>query len=218
MPQLSLLVFDWDGTLMDSTATIVHAIQHAFNDAGLPAPSATASRYVIGFGLREAMAHLAPDADDATIARVVDAYRTHYLARDQEIVLFDGVEEGLQQLGDAGFTLAVATGKSRAGLDRVLKATGLGRHFLVTRTADEAFSKPHPAMLEYVVDFAQAAPAETVMIGDTTHDLQMALNAGTHSLAMSYGAHPLDELLKLSPLAHFDDFAALTQWLLASRA
>lgn len=218
MPPLSLLVFDWDGTLMDSTGTIAHAIQRAFDDVGLPVPSERDTRFVIGYGLKEAMAYLAPGADEATITRIVDAYRIHYLAQDQALVLFDGVRDYLPQLRDAGYTLAVATGKSRVGLDRALASTGLGAEFLVTRTADEAFSKPHPAMLEYIVDFAAADAAATLMIGDTTHDLQMAINAGTHSAAMSYGAHPLDDLLPLSPLAHFDHFGLLARWLLEVRA
>ncbi|HSC81518.1 MAG TPA: HAD-IA family hydrolase, partial [Chitinolyticbacter sp.] len=140
------------------------------------------------------------------------------LAQDEALVLFEGVRDYLPRLRDAGYTLAVATGKSRVGLDRALTTTGLGAQFLVTRTADEAFSKPHPAMLEYIVDFADVAPAATLMIGDTTHDLQMAINAGTHSAAMSYGAHPIDDLLPLSPLAHFDRFPDLAEWLLAARA
>ncbi|WP_148716616.1 HAD-IA family hydrolase [Chitinolyticbacter meiyuanensis] len=218
MPPLSLLVFDWDGTLMDSTGTIAYAIQRAFDDVGLPVPSERDARFVIGYGLKEAMAYLAPGADEASITRIVDAYRVHYLAQDQALVLFDGVRDYLPQLRDAGYTLAVATGKSRVGLDRALASTGLGGEFLVTRTADEAFSKPHPAMLEYIVDFAAADAAATLMIGDTTHDLQMAINAGTHSAAMSYGAHPLDDLLPLSPLAHFDHFGLLARWLLEARA
>ncbi|SMC19494.1 phosphoglycolate phosphatase [Andreprevotia lacus DSM 23236] len=212
--RFDLLVFDWDGTLMDSTGTIAHAIQLAFGELGLPVPTDSDARFVIGYGLREAMQHLAPAADAATITAIVDAYRHHYLARDEALVLFDGVREGLQALGEAGFQLAVATGKSRVGLDRALASTGLGYHFVATRTADESFSKPHPAMLEYLFDETMVPAQRAVMIGDTTHDLQLAINAGCASLAMSYGAHPLDELLALSPLAHFDDFKQLSAWIL----
>ncbi|WP_028453678.1 HAD-IA family hydrolase [Chitinilyticum aquatile] len=213
--RFDLLVFDWDGTLMDSTATITYAIRQAFHDVGLPVPSERDARYVIGYGLTEAMQHLAPAADDGQIRRVVDAYRHYYLARDQQLVLFDGVREGLQRFADAGFTLCVATGKSRAGLARVLEATGLGPFFLATRTADESFSKPHPAMLEYLLDFADVAPERALMIGDTTHDLQLALNAGTASAALTYGAHDVAALEALDPLGIFDDFPALADWIIA---
>ncbi|WP_027469057.1 HAD-IA family hydrolase [Deefgea rivuli] len=212
--QFDLLVFDWDGTLMDSTGMIARSIQRAFADVGLPEPSDTAARFVIGYGLNEAMQYLAPDLSAEHIRQVVDAYRGHFLAKDHELQLYAGVEECLPRLRNAGFRLAVATGKSRAGLDRVLAATGLAALFEVTRTADEAFSKPHPAMLEYILESADVSQSRAVMIGDTTHDLQLAINAGTPSLAMSYGAHPLKDLLPLNPLAHFDDFTELTEWVL----
>ncbi|KAF0811630.1 5'-nucleotidase [Andreprevotia sp. IGB-42] len=213
--RFDLLVFDWDGTLMDSTGTIAQAIQLAFADLGLPVPSDYDARFVIGYGLKEAMQYLAPDADDALVHAIVDAYRTHYLQRDQALVLFDGVEEGLKKLAAAGYQLVVATGKSRVGLDRALQVTGLGAHFVASRTADESFSKPHPAMLEYLLDVTDIPASRAVMIGDTTHDLQLAINAGCASLAMSYGAHGIDEMLALQPLAHFDDFPSLVEWILA---
>jgi phosphoglycolate phosphatase len=212
--QFDLLVFDWDGTLMDSTGMIATSIQRAFTDVGLPEPTAKDARFVIGYGLNEAMQYLAPDLSAEQIRQIVDAYRVHFLAKDYELQLYAGVEECLPRLRDAGFRLAVATGKSRAGLDRVLAATGLAPFFDVTRTADEAFSKPHPAMLEYILEMTDVAASRAVMIGDTTHDLQLAINAGTASLALSYGAHPLKDLLPLNPLAHFDDFSALTEWIL----
>ncbi|GLS05813.1 haloacid dehalogenase [Chitiniphilus shinanonensis] len=215
MPKpFDLLIFDWDGTLMDSTGTIARSIQRAFADVGLPEPTDTQARFVIGYGLTEAMAYLAPGADEVTIGRVVEAYRHYYLAQDQSLVLYDGVREWLPRLRDAGYPLAVATGKSRVGLDRVLAHTGLGELFEVTRTADEAFSKPHPAMLEYILDYMDVTPERALMVGDTTHDLQLAINAGTRSAAMTYGAHPLADMLPLAPLAHFDAFPALARWLL----
>ncbi|KPC51619.1 HAD-IA family hydrolase [Amantichitinum ursilacus] len=216
MPKrFDLLVFDWDGTLMDSTGTITSAIQYAFGDAGLDVPSKQEASYVIGYGLKEAMAYLAPHADDATITRIVEAYKHYYLARDQQQVLFEGVAEALPQFRAAGFMLAVATGKSRAGLDRVLKATGLGPMFEVTRTADEAFSKPHPAMLEYILDYTGVLPQRAVMIGDTTHDLELGANAGTASIALNCGAHAPAALTAAQPLAQFETFAELAQWILA---
>ncbi|MGL4604047.1 MAG: HAD hydrolase-like protein, partial [Iodobacter sp.] len=143
--QFDLLVFDWDGTLMDSTGTIARAIQSAFAEVGLAVPSDKEARYVIGYGMQEAMQYLAPDASSQQITEVVNVYRRFYLAEDQDIALYDGVMEALPLFIDAGFQLAVATGKSRVGLDRVLASTGLDEYFKVSRTADEAFSKPHPA-------------------------------------------------------------------------
>lgn len=213
--RFDLVVFDWDGTLMDSTGMIARSIQRAFDDVGLPVPSEQEARYVIGYGLGEAMAHLAPNASETQIRQVVDAYRGHFLAKDQDLKLYDGVEEGLTRLREANFRMAVATGKSRAGLDRVLKATQLGHFFEVTRTADEAFSKPHPAMLEYILAYSAVEPARTVMVGDTTHDLQLAINAGTASLGLTYGAHEADALQNLQALALFNEFNSLIDWVLA---
>ncbi|MCB5195616.1 HAD-IA family hydrolase [Deefgea salmonis] len=213
--QFDLLVFDWDGTLMDSTGMIARSIQRAFLDVGLVAPSDKDARFVIGYGLHEAMQYLGPQLNAEQIQRIVDAYRGHFLTQDHELQLYPGVEAGLLRLQAAGFRMAVATGKSRAGLDRVLAATGLSPFFEVSRTADEAFSKPHPAMLEYILDACDIEGHRALMIGDTTHDLQLAINAGTASVALSYGAHSLEELLSLQPLAHFDDFSRLTDWILA---
>jgi phosphoglycolate phosphatase len=212
--RFDLVVFDWDGTLMDSTGMIARSIQRAFDDVGLSVPSDQQARYVIGYGLVEAMAHLAPEATEVQIRQVVDAYRGHFLAKDQELQLYAGVEAGLTRLRDANFRMAVATGKSRAGLDRVLKSTQLGHFFEVTRTADEAFSKPHPAMLEYILEYTAVDPDRAVMVGDTTHDLQLAVNAGTASLGLTYGAHAGEALQELPALALFDEFDALVDWIL----
>jgi phosphoglycolate phosphatase len=209
-----LLVFDWDGTLMDSTGTITHAIQLAFADAGLPVPEREKAAYVIGYGLKEAMQYLAPEAGDAEVARIVEAYKHHYLTQDAHLVLFDGVVEALPKLREAGYMLAVATGKSRVGLNRALASTGLADLFEVTRTADEAFSKPHPAMLEYILDFTGVVPKRAIMIGDTTHDLQMGQNAGTATISLGCGAHPVAALQAEKPLAHFDRFIDLATWIL----
>lgn len=213
-----LLVFDWDGTLMDSTSTIARAIQAGFRDVGLPPPSLRDCNYVIGYGLKEAMYYLTPDSDEAEVARLVDAYKHNFVSGEKQLALFDGVVEALPQLRDAGYTLAIATGKARAGLDRMLAMTGIGEYFEVTRCADEAFSKPHPAMLEYILDYTVTEAGRALMIGDTTHDLQLAINAGTHSAALTCGAHPLDDMLPLNPVAHFDDFASLSGWLLQEAA
>ena len=141
-----LLVFDWDGTLMDSTAAIVYSLQSSFRDAGLPVPSAPACRFVIGYALREAFLHLNPEVSEDELRRLVESYRHHYVSGEHQLVLFEGVLEALPKLRDAGYQMAVATGKARAGLNRMLEFTGIGEFFDVTRTADEAFSKPHPAI------------------------------------------------------------------------
>lgn len=212
--EFDLLVFDWDGTLMDSTATIVTSIQSAFRDLGLPEPAARDCRYVIGFGLKEALAYLAPGQTDAVVEHLIERYRHYFLSHEKQLILFEGVIDGLARLEEAGYMLAVATGKARNGLDRLLDLTGLRERFVVTRCADEAFSKPHPAMLNYILDFTAVHPTKALMIGDTTHDLELGKNAGVRSVAMTYGAHPIEEMLPHGPVAHFDDFPALTDWLL----
>ncbi|SCK21311.1 HAD-IA family hydrolase [Vogesella sp. LIG4] len=213
--ELDLVVFDWDGTLMDSTAHIVHSIQAACHDLGLPTPPRERASHVIGLGLVDAMRHVCPGLPESRYQDMVMAYRHHYLSGDETIELFEGVAEGLAALEDAGYLLAVATGKSRVGLDRVLAATGLGKHFLTTRTADECQSKPHPEMLLQITDQLGMLPARTLMVGDTTHDLLMARNAGTMAVGMSYGAHPLEDLEDCEPRAIFHSFAELQAWLLS---
>ena len=187
--RFDLIVFDWDGTLMDSAAAIVRAMQAAARDLDLPPPPEERARYVIGLGLGDALRHAVPDLEESAYPRMVERYRHHYLSSDHELGLFEGVDALIDALAGRGHLLAVATGKSRLGLNRALGHTGLGRYFHATRCADECFSKPHPAMLEELMDELGAAPERTLMIGDTTHDLQLALNAGTHSVAVSYGAH-----------------------------
>lgn len=184
-----LLIFDWDGTLMDSAAHIVASIQASAVDLGLAVPDRERASYIIGLGLREALSHLFPELPEEEHPRLADRYRHHYLGRDHTIPLFVGVEPMLRGLAGRGARLAVATGKSRLGLDRALAQSGLGPLFEVTRTADEAFSKPHPAMLEMILAATGVAAADALMIGDTVHDLEMARNAGMDSLAVSYGAH-----------------------------
>ena len=208
-----LIVFDWDGTLMDSTALIVRAIQAASADLGLRVPTREQASYVIGMGLAEALHAAVPELDPADYPRLVERYRIHYLSGDQDLVLFDGVETLLRDLRAQGRTLAVATGKSRAGLDRALGASGLGEYFHSTRTADETFSKPNPTMLLELMDELVTEPARTVMVGDTTHDLLMAQNAGTASIGVSFGAHPVEDLASLSPRAVLHSIPELAEWL-----
>lgn len=208
-----LIVFDWDGTLADSTQTIVDAIQSASREAGLEVPDGVRSRSIIGLGLREALQDLFPGLDAETEQRLVESYRVHYFAHDERIVLFDGVEDALQELADAGFMLAVATGKGRGGLNRAMMQTGLTEVFHASRCAGECFSKPHPQMLEEIMDEMGAMPEQCLMIGDTHFDLQMAQNAGMASLGVTYGAHPEHHLHPHDPLACFDSFAKLRTWL-----
>ncbi len=209
-----LLIFDWDGTLMDSIARIVNCFGNACTDTGLPRPAEAAMRHVIGLGLTEAVDQLLPRVDEAMRERVVARYREHFLHIDQTASpLFDDVRTGLEMLANQGYLLAVATGKSRRGLDRVLEQTGLGGLFVATRCADEAYSKPHPKMLEDLLDHTGLEPDRALMVGDTIYDLQMARAVPMDSLAVSYGVHNREQLLAHGPLACFDSFKEVRRWL-----
>ncbi|MGB4467095.1 MAG: HAD-IA family hydrolase [Azovibrio sp.] len=210
-----LIVFDWDGTLMDSAAAIVYAIQAASRDLGLPEPDDRQARQVIGLGLVDALQRAVPDLPEHEYPRMAERYRHHYLSRDHELTLFEGIEALMAVLAQRGFRLAVATGKSRPGLDRALAHSGLGGYFQALRCADQCHSKPHPQMLEELMEELGAGPERTLMIGDTTHDLQMARNAGTAGLGVGYGAHLREELQALAPLACLDTVEELQAWLLA---
>jgi phosphoglycolate phosphatase len=168
---------------------------------------------VIGLGLKDAMEYLLPALPAAEYPRLADRYRAHYLVGDAKVVPFAGVPGGIAELNAAGFLLGVATGKSRRGLDRALQDTGLATLFHVSRCADEGFPKPHPHMLLVLMELLNVPPERTLMIGDTTHDLEMARNAGVHALAVSYGAHAEAELARLEPLACARSFGDVIQWL-----
>lgn len=211
--QFDLIVFDWDGTIMDSTAAIVDALQGAARDIGVPVPSREAASYIIGLGLIDALKHAMPDLPQEQYRALAERYRHHYLARDHELTLFEGIEALLDQLRDAGHHLAVATGKTRAGLDRALDSSGLRRRFLASRCADECHSKPHPQMLEELMREFAVEPERVVMIGDTTHDLQMALNAGVAGIGVTYGAHPREQLETAQPRFCANSVDELTHWL-----
>jgi len=211
---LKLIVFDWDGTLMDSQARIVACIHAAFADLGLPRPSEEAAKDIIGLGLDEAMAVLMPEAGQEDRLALIERYRHHFLvANDTPSQLFSGVSETLEWLSSRGHLLAVATGKSRRGLDQVLAATGLGGHFQATRCADETFSKPHPEMLLQIMEELGVRGAETLMVGDTEYDMQMARNAGVQALAVCYGVHSPERLLAQGPLGCLADLADMPAWL-----
>lgn len=211
-----LIIFDWDGTLMDSAETIVACIQAACQDLGLPVPSREAASHIIGLGLQDALTHLLPELPRQDYPRLVEAYRNHYLAQDAEIPLFPGADRLIADLHARGHLLAVATGKARRGLERAFQRTGLGAYFHASRTADETFSKPHPAMIEELLDELSVPAERALMVGDTSHDLLMARNAGVDALAAGYGAHPAESLVPLNPLAVCSDFTELAQWLLAN--
>jgi phosphoglycolate phosphatase len=211
--QFDLIVFDWDGTLMDSTSTIVKCIQAAAKDLGLPVPRDAAASHVIGLGLLEAMQAVMPDVDPKFHPRMVERYRYHFLSRDHELTLFPGVNEMLQELSQQAYFLAVATGKSRVGLNRALNAVKLLSMFDATRCADETFSKPHPAMLLELTRELGQDIRRTVMIGDTSHDLLMANNAGAAAVAVQYGAHPVEQLDACAPMYSAATVAQLRDWL-----
>jgi phosphoglycolate phosphatase len=208
-----LIVFDWDGTLMDSAGVIVDSIRRAARDLGLPPPPEEDCRHIIGLGLSEALARLFPGLAHEAHPRLVERYRYHYLGRDAAIPLFPGAGALVRTLAKRDYLLAVATGKSRTGLDRVLRHTGLATCFHATRCADECFSKPHPQMLEELMDELGVRRERTLMVGDTSHDMQMAANAGVPALAVSYGAHAREDLLALNPLACVDSVEELKTWL-----
>jgi phosphoglycolate phosphatase len=213
--EFDLIVFDWDGTLMDSEAKIVRCMTNAALDAGIPDPGAPAIRHIIGLGLDEAMCALFPEVDAARRDLIVERYREHFVHLDDTTTdLFPGVSEGLDALKRSGYLLAVATGKARRGLDRVLDQTGTAHLFSATRCADEAFSKPHPQMLRDLLDRTSTAAERALMVGDTVYDLEMARNARVPGLAVSYGAHPRERLMDCAPLACLDSFTEVRAWLM----
>ena len=212
--RFDLIVFDWDGTLFDSTALIVRCIQSACADIGAPVPSAERAAYVIGLGLRDALQHAVPGLPEARYPELGQRYRHHYMASQHALLLFDGTLAMLQALKRRNHWLAVATGKSRKGLDEALHDVQLKGLFDATRTADETAGKPNPLMLQQLMREFGADPARTLMIGDTSHDLQLAINAGTASVGVSFGAHQAEALSALAPLHVAHSTADLQAWLL----
>ena len=214
MPRrFDLICFDWDGTLFDSTALIVRAIQQAVADVGGQQPSRETAAYVIGMALAPALAHAAPDVPPEKHPLLAERYRQHYLACQNDISLFDGVRPLLAELKARHHWLAVATGKSRRGLDGALRLAGLQTAFDGSRTADETAGKPSPLMLHELMREFGCDPGRTLMIGDTTHDLQMARNAGCCAVAVSYGAHGSPDLAALEPLHIAPSVSSLHRWL-----
>ena len=211
-----LLAFDWDGTLFDSTKIIVRCIQATVLDVGGTVPSDEAAGYVIGLGLTQALAHAVPDLPPAKYPELGARYRHHYAAHYDDLVLFDGVLPMLEALKQRGFLLAVATGKSRLGLDESLQSAQLKNVFNASRTADETAGKPHPRMLHELMAQFDLPASRVLMVGDTTHDLQMALNAACASVGVTYGAHESAAFDALKPRFVAHSIAQLHNWLLAS--
>lgn len=215
MPDYKLLIFDWDGTLVDSIGRIVDSMRVASDACGLPQRDDARIKGIIGLGLPEAVASLYPELDDAyCIEMFRHHYSQHYFSLEhQPSALFAGVGEALQAFREAGYLLAVATGKSRMGLDRVLHGRGWESFFDVTRCADETASKPEPLMLEQIMAHCAVEPAQALMVGDSIFDLQMARNAGVDSVAVGYGAQSLDELDRYGPRLAINEFSQLRAWL-----
>lgn len=211
--QFDLIAFDWDGTLFDSTAIIVRCIQEAVRDVGGTVPSQEAAAYVIGMNLMQALAHAAPDVPQDLYPKLGERYRFHYMQHQDDLSLFEGVLPLLDALRQQGHLLTVATGKSRRGLDEALHSVELQGRFDGSRTADETAGKPHPLMLQELMAEFGVRPERTLMIGDTTHDLQMALNAGCASVGVSYGAHEPSAFHALQPRAVVHSVAELHEWL-----
>jgi phosphoglycolate phosphatase len=212
--RFDLIAFDWDGTLFDSTRIIVRCIQRAVVDVGGQMPSDKAAAYVIGMALAQALAHAAPDVPKEKYPQLAARYRHHYVAHQDDLSLFEGVLPLLDELKARHYRLAVATGKSRRGLDDALRTAQLKGVFDGSRTADETQGKPHPLMLEELMREFDTTPQRTLMIGDTTHDLQMALNAGCAAVGVSYGAHEPGEFQALGPLFVAHSVPDLHDWLM----
>jgi len=207
-----LIAFDWDGTLFDSTAIITRCIQAAVVDVGGRKPSDQDAAYVIGLGLMQALAHAAPDVPPSKYAELGARYKHHYTAHQDDLSLFDGILPLLTDLRARNYVLAVATGKSRRGLNEALKTSELHGLFHASRTADETAGKPHPLMLQELMQEFGVSAHRVLMVGDTTHDLQMALNAGCPSVGVSYGAHEPAAFAELKPLFVAHTVTELQTW------
>jgi len=208
----ALLVFDWDGTIIDSASTIAECIQRAAADLGLQVPTREQASHVIGLGLHDALRHAVPGLPAERVPEFVERYREHFRAREHEMDLFAGMRELLESL-HAQKVLGIATGKSRRGLDRSLAATGLKAYFRASRCADETHPKPHPAMLLELMEELDMSAEGALMIGDTSHDLEMARAAGVDALAVTYGAHAEQNLRSCGPRACVGSVQELSQWL-----
>jgi phosphoglycolate phosphatase len=210
-----LIVWDWDGTLADSTGMITKAVVDAAAQVGLPTLDPKAASNIIGLGLKESIHALFGDIPADKAQQLAQQYTANYYAGESEIPLFDGAKETIIELNRRGFKLAVATGKGRRGLNLALQHCGLTPYFHETRTVDECFSKPHPQMLDELMDELIVRPERTLMIGDTSYDLQMAQNAGVPAAAVTFGAQSRDKLSGYNSITMFNEFKDLSAWLLS---
>jgi phosphoglycolate phosphatase len=213
MSRYELVIFDWDGTIMDSTALIAACIQDACRDLGLAIPPEREAKWVIGLGFLQTVEHVAPGLDRERALALAEAYRRHFLAREHEAPIFAGIPSLLDELRSRERLLAVATGKARRGLDRVLEACGLGDRFDATRCADEGFPKPHPDMVLHLLEATGIEAGRALMVGDTTHDLELAANAGVDAVAVCYGAHDEGQLRSRQARHYAGSVEDLRQWL-----
>jgi phosphoglycolate phosphatase len=213
MKPYELIIFDWDGTLMDSENKIIRCFEKSAADVGVDFPGDDAVRNIIGLGLKESLDVLVPEEDQSIRNRLVERYRVHFLEKDTtEMPLFEGVEAGLDGLLGLGYKLAIATGKARVGLARVLDETGLEDRFVTTRCSDEAKSKPHPHMVHDILNETGVDAGSAIVVGDTVYDIQMAHSADTDALAVCYGVHERERLLAEGPVDCVGDFAAVIEW------
>jgi phosphoglycolate phosphatase len=213
--QFDLIVWDWDGTLADSTGMITKAVVDAAAQVGLPTLDPAAARNIIGLGLKESIHALFGDIPADKAQALARQYTANYYAGEEAIPLFTGAKETIIELNRRGFKLAVATGKGRRGLNLALEHCGLTHYFHETRTVDECFSKPHPQMLDELMDACVATPERTLMIGDTSYDMQMAENASVQAVAVTFGAQSRDKLSAYNSLETFHQFDDLSAWLLS---
>ena len=217
MKKVKLLVFDWDGTLMDSKDQIVACVEAAIQELKLESRTHDAIKDIIGLGLRESISALFPGASDAFVSRFVECYRRRWFATESG-KLFPGAKETLDLLHNEGFLLGVATGKGRRGLNRALAETGLQSVFHATRCADETYSKPQPHMLLEIMEELDVTAPQTLMIGDTEYDMEMARRAGVNPVAVSYGVHEWERLQRYAPVLMVDQIGEITDWLAEQRA
>jgi phosphoglycolate phosphatase len=218
MPErrFDLVVFDWDGTLADSTTVIAESLQRACRDIGCAVPADVDARYVIGLGLGDALRHVAPNLHADRYPELSARYRDHFLSREPQIPLFEGARDLVDVLRERGHRVAVATGKTRKGLDRALAFHRMHDRFDATRCADESRSKPDPEMLLHLLERLGVAPDRAVMVGDTTHDLEMAARAGVAAVGMTHGAHAADALSAAPAVEMFASLTQLRRWLLVT--
>ncbi len=207
-----LIIFDWDGTIIDSQAHIINSMQKAMADENLPMPRDDEVRHVIGLSLDSVILSLLPELNDTTVNRISDNYRRHFFANINQSRLFDGVAETIQDLHASGYFLAVATGKGRRGLDLALKNTGLEPFFHITRCADETRSKPDPLMLDEILTDLDLAVENAIMVGDTSYDMDMAGNIKMDCVAVTYGMHNAEHLKTSNPTYLIDSIDQLSQY------